>query len=138
VTRSAAPSATGRHDGLVEPALRKLLVFVGTKDDTGASQTATTTRKGYDEQQLAAVVTIAEEDRNDDTPIFLGDITPPNIPRNAENLVPQGLDPAYKQPDARPAAGIRDTLISEQKQGGENPWHGRRNETARRPSEEEE
>jgi len=119
------------------PALKKIPVFVRTENDPGASQPATTAREGYDEQQLAAVVNIAEEDRDDETPILLRDITPPNIPRNAENLVPQSLDPAYKRSDARPAAGISDALIPKQEQGEETPWHGRRNETGRRPSEEE-
>ena len=70
------------------PALRNIPVFVATKYDTGASQPATTAREGYNEQQLAAVVNIADEDRDDNTPIFLRDNTPPNIPRNDENLVP--------------------------------------------------
>ena len=38
------------------PALRTIPVFVTAKNDTGASQTATTARGGYNEQQLAAVV----------------------------------------------------------------------------------
>ncbi len=88
------------------PSLRSTLVFVTAENDTGASQPATTAREGHDEQQLAAVVNIADEDHDDNTPIFLRDITPPNIPRNDEILVPQRLDLAYKRPDARLAAGI--------------------------------
>ena len=91
-----------------------------------------TAREGYDEQQLAALINIADEDQDDNTPIFLRDITPPNIPRNDENLVPQSLDPACKRPDARPAAGISNALIAKQEQGEEGrattPWHGRRKE----------
>ena len=108
------------------PSLRTIPVFVAAKNDTGASQPATTVREGYDEQQLAAVVNIAEEDRDDNTPIFLRD-TPPNIPRNAENLVPQSLNPVYKHPDARPAARISNALIAKQGKGEEGrtttPWH---------------
>ncbi len=63
-----------------------------------------------------------------DTPKFLRDPIPPKIRRNGENLVPQGLDPAYECPDARPAAGISNTLIAKQMKGDEGrmatPWHG--------------
>ncbi len=112
-----------------QPALRTNLVFVTAENDTGASQPATTARKGYDEQQLAAAITIAEEDRDDETPNILRDITKPNIPRNAENLVPQSLDPAYERPDAGSATGICNALIAKQETGevgrATTPWHQR-------------
>ena len=112
------------------PALRTIPIFVTAENDTRASQPATTARKGYDEQQLAAVVNIAEEDRDDETPIVLRDFTPPNIPRNGENLVPQSLDPVYKRQDAWAANRICNALIAKQEKGEEGrattPWHQRR------------
>jgi len=106
------------------------LVVVSQKG-TGASQPATTVREGYNEQQLATVVDVPEEDRGDDTKIFLRDLTPPKIRRKGGNLVPQGLDPAYERPDARPAAGITNALIAKQMKGVEGrtatPWHGYQN-----------
>jgi hypothetical protein len=85
----------------------------------------TTAGEGGDEQQMASV-----GDRDGDTPIFLRNVRPLNVPRKDGNLVPQDLNPAYKRPDVRPMAGKSNALIAEQEQSGDvrrtaTPWHER-------------
>jgi hypothetical protein len=76
-------------------------------------------REGFDEQQLVAVV-----NQDDNTPIFLRNTPPLNVPRKDDNLVPQRLNPAYR--------GRSNALIAEQEQSEEvrttTPWHGRQKE----------
>ncbi len=66
--------------------------------------------------------------QDSDTPIFLRNIRPLNVPRKDGNLIPQSLNTAYKRPDARSTAGKSNALIAEQEQSGDvrrtTPWHG--------------
>ena len=66
-------------------------------------------------------------DRDNNTPIFLRNIHPLNVPRKDDNLIPQSLNPAYKCPDAQPTAGKSNALIAKQMKGDEGrtatPWH---------------
>ncbi len=85
--------------------------FVITEDDTGARQQATLAWEWYDEQQ-----SIVDCDLN--SPIFLRNIRPLNVPRKNDNLVTQSLNLAYEHPDAWPTAGISNALVAEQVQSG--------------------
>ncbi len=107
-------------------ALRTIGLIVRTENNPGAGQPATTVRKGDEVQQLAAVVSVTEEDRDGATPIVLRDIFPPKNLWNEKHHVPQSLDPACERPDARPTAGIRNVLTLKQIKGVESrtaPWH---------------
>ena len=70
-------------------------------------------------------------DRDNNTPIFLRNIPPLNVPRKDDNLVPQSLNLSCKCPDARLTVGISNALIAEQEQSEEvrtmTPWHEQQN-----------
>jgi hypothetical protein len=80
----------------------------------------------YDEQQSVAYV-----ERDGNSPIFLRNILPRNVPRKIDNLITQSLNPAYKHPDARPSAGISNALVAKQVQSERievrmtTPWYER-------------
>ncbi len=109
---------------------RYITVFVTTKEDTGACQPGTLAWEWYNEQQ-----SVANVKRDCNSPIFLRNILPLNVPRKNDNLLTQSLNPAYKRPDARPTAGIGNALVAKQVQSDGKievrmtmPWHERRKE----------